>query len=289
MPETNSQFITHPNGQVTHFRDDNFTAPWISSETIIIQGGFGRHSTFFYDWVPRLARRFRVIRRDVRGHGLSSDASDSDTYVYNLDTILAELVDHLDQLGLAKVHFLGESTSGMIGHAFAARHPQRLLSLTTCAAPAVLPPTTPTVLAFGHASWPAACRARGARGWATALSQLPGTVPGEDAAYLQWWIDQVSVSSGEGLARYAAFLTSLDSRPFLGSIRVPTLILCPARSAVVTIADQERIQAEIAGARLVVIDGAGHEIYADKASECQDALLEFLDSLARAGDVSVGV
>jgi len=206
-------------------------------------------------------------------------ASPSPSYEYNLDTILAEIVDTLDQLGLEKVHFVGESTSGMLGQALAARHPDRLHSLIVCSSPTYLPPPALELFAFGKSSWPAACRELGSRGWAEALRKIPGTMSVPDPEYAQWWVDQVAVSSGEGLAGYAEFLSTLDSRPFLKDIRVPMLILAPAKSAATKLEEQMGIQEQVKGSKVVVIHGTGHEIYVEKAEDSQSAVLEFLGSL----------
>jgi pimeloyl-ACP methyl ester carboxylesterase len=84
-----------------------------------------------------LARHYRVVRRDLRGRGLSSCPGPD--YDYSLDTVLGEIADTLDQLGLEKVHILGESTGGMIAVAFAGKFPDRCHSLITCATPTHLP------------------------------------------------------------------------------------------------------------------------------------------------------
>lgn len=280
-PTSSPIFITHPNGQRTHIYDNNFTDPWKSHETILIQHGFGRHGGFWYHWIPYLARRYRVIRRDARGHGLSSYPQAGDNYDYSAETIVSEIVDTLDQLSLSKVHFLGESTSGIVGQMLAAKHPDRLSSLITCSSPAFLPEAALSLFAFGHSSWPAACRALGSRGWAEALSKVPGTVTFPDPAYVLWWIEQVSISSGEGLAGYAEFLSRADARPYLKAIPIPTLILAPGRSAATTVDEQRAIAAHIPNSQLVVVDGQGHEIYVDKAEECQEAVTLFLSSLSR--------
>ncbi|KAK5232133.1 hypothetical protein LTR47_006662 [Exophiala xenobiotica] len=248
MVSTHS-LIHHPNGQTTHIVDDNFTDPWKPSETILIQHGFARHTAFWYHWVPVLSRQYRVIRRDLRGHGLSSTGDDPN-YDYSVQTICDEIIDTLDQLKIDRVHFLGESTSGMLGEILAARHPDRLHSLIICS-----------------------------RGWGEALAQFPGTLSITDPEYTSWWKDQVAVSSGEGLAKYAQFLSTLDSRPFLKDVRIPMLILAPANSAATRLEEQKSIKEAIPNAELVVINGKGHEIYVEMAEECQKAVLNFLHGL----------
>jgi pimeloyl-ACP methyl ester carboxylesterase len=279
--ESFSRFITHPNGQITHVYDDNFTDPWKPCETIMIQPGFARHGRHWYHWVPALAHQYRVIRRDSRGHGLSSSPGGTSGYEYSLDTILEEIINTMDQLGLEKVHFLGESTSGMVGEALAAKYPHRLLSLTICASPTHLPPAALKLFAFGYSSWPVACRELGSRGWAQELADVPGTVSMPDKEYVQWWIDQVAVSTGSGLAGYAEFLTTADARPFLEQISLPTLILAPAKSAATKLDEQIDLQKRIKGSQIVVIHGEGHEIYVQKPQECQEALFEFIKALGK--------
>ncbi|KAF5844769.1 hypothetical protein GGP41_008754 [Bipolaris sorokiniana] len=298
-------YVLHPNGQRSHYVLNDFTDPWKPHETILIQHGFGRHSAFWYHWIPALSRHYRVARRDLRGHGYSgypdqkqtvsstedgiaeNDKREEDRdYEYNVDTIIGEIIDTLDQLGLQKVHFLGESTSGMLGEILAARHPERLLSLTICSSPTHLPPPALQMFAFGHKDWPTACRQLGARGWTEALARVPGTIPISDSGYLPWYLGQVEVGDGEGLAQYAEFLSTLDARPWLEKIKVPTLILSPTQSVAVKVEDMEALRDRIPGSQLVPIDGPGHEIYVTQAEECQQAFLGFLEGLKKKTDTA---
>lgn len=74
---------------------------------------------------------------------------------------------------------------------------------------------------------------------------------------------------------------TLDARPFLGQIKVPTLILAPSQSAATSVEEQRKLAAQIPGSRLEVIDGVGHEIYVTQPVKCQTAFLDFLGSLSR--------
>jgi len=274
-------YAVHPNGQRTHYICDDFTDPWKPRETVLIQHGFGRHANFWYHWIPVLSSKFRVIRRDLRGHGYSSFPSPEErqTYRYDLDTIIGEVVDTLDQLEIEKVHFLGESTGGMLGEIFAAKHPERLLSLTVCSTPTHLPPSALKLFAFGRKDWPTACRELGSRGWAEALSRIPGTIPVDDRKYLPWYLDQIAISDGEGLAQYAEFLSTLDARPFLRQIQAPTLVLAPTESVAVRLQDQRELANIIEMCCVQAVLGGGHEIYVTRDESCQGHFLEFVDSL----------
>jgi pimeloyl-ACP methyl ester carboxylesterase len=271
-------YVVHPNGQRTHYICDDFTDQWKPRDTILIQHGFGRHASFWYHWIPLLSGKFRVIRRDLRGHGYSSfpSSNKSGQYQYNLESILEEVIDTLDQLNIEQVHFLGESTGGTLGEILAAKHPDRLLSLTVCSAPTHLPPPALKLFAFDRKDWPTACRELGSRGWAEALSRIPGTIPIADPKYLPWYLDQIAISDGEGLAQYAELLSGLDARPSLPQIRVPMLVLAPTESVAVRIEDQKALANSIKGCKLVLVEGGGHEIYVTRADECQKVFLDFL-------------
>ena len=276
--------IIHPNGQTTYYEDNNFTDPWNPHETILIQHGFARHSAFWYHWVSALSRHYRVIRRDARGHGKSSIPPSDGSYNYSMDTILEELVDTLNQLGLNQVHFLGESTGGIFGEALAVKYPDRLLSLTTCSTPMYLPKAAQEWLSFGHSSWPDALRQMGSRGWAGECIKLLGTDQIPDKNYLEWWVDQIAIMSGEGLAQHAELLTKLDNRELVEGIEVPVLILAPRNSRMARLEGEDgqtELHERVRGSKMVAIDGKGHEIYVDEAEECQKAFLSFLGNLKR--------
>lgn len=281
--DPHSQFVTHPNGQKTHFIVDDFTDPWTPTETILIQPGFGRHSAFWYHWIPALARKYRVIRRDLRGHGFSSCPPPN--YDYSLDTVLGEIVDLLDQLRIEKVHLLGESTGGLVTIAFAAKFRFRTLSLTTCATPTHLPQSAQLEWARGLKDWETAARTMGSKGYIKSLLSLPGSIgQAEETPYSKWWIDQIGISTGEGFARYAGFLAKLDTMPFYPEIEksgIPVLILAPTASRWATPEDQKKMRQLFKGSVFVEVDGKGHEIFVDKAEECQEALLDFLEKLKR--------
>ncbi|KAK3381028.1 Alpha/Beta hydrolase protein [Podospora didyma] len=273
------QTIQHPNGQSTAVVHDSYVDPWKPAETILVQHGFGRTAEHFYHWIPALAHKYHIVRRELRGHGGSSTPKQDDGYDFSTTTIIDEIRDTLDQLGLQKVHFLGESTSGMLAEIFAATYPERVSSIMICSSPTYLPEAGQKFLAFGLPSWPEACRQLGSWGWAERLAAAPGTLASDDPAYKQWWIDRVAESDGEGLARYAEFLCQLDSRPYLDRIRTPMLILAPTNSAMMTVEAMKDLEAQVATAQLQLIESRGHEIYCEAAEQCQAAVLKFLEGL----------
>lgn len=142
-----------------------------------------------------------------------------------------------------------------------------------------LSPEAQELLAFGHSSWPAACRALGSKGWAVEASKLLGTDKHLDRYYVRWWIEQVAVADGKGLGDHAEMLSKIDARDFIGEIKAPMLILAPSKSKMVPMSASKELQSIVPGSKLVVVEGNGHEIYVDQAEQCQKAFLQFLEDV----------
>ncbi len=49
-----------------HYELDDYTDPWTTPETILLVHGVADTSRAWFAWVPLLARRFRVLRPDLR-------------------------------------------------------------------------------------------------------------------------------------------------------------------------------------------------------------------------------
>jgi pimeloyl-ACP methyl ester carboxylesterase len=74
-----------------------------------------------------LAKDYRVISLDVRGHGLSDKPTTVDAYGRELVEDVARLLDHLK---IKKAHLVGYSMGGIIAANFMVKHPERVLSGT---------------------------------------------------------------------------------------------------------------------------------------------------------------
>jgi 3-oxoadipate enol-lactonase len=77
---------------------------------------------------PLLAGGFRVLRIDMRGHG----GSDPVAGEYTMNQLAGDVVGVLEQLGLARVHYVGLSIGGMLGQALAIEHPGKVISAMWC-------------------------------------------------------------------------------------------------------------------------------------------------------------
>ena len=81
--------------------------------------------------MTHLARDFRVVRLDMRGHG-ESDAPNPDQIEFErLGRDVVELLDHLE---VESAHLAGSSAGGIISQSVAIRYPQRVKTLASFAA-----------------------------------------------------------------------------------------------------------------------------------------------------------
>ncbi|MBI3935594.1 MAG: alpha/beta fold hydrolase, partial [Betaproteobacteria bacterium] len=55
-----------------HYLIDDYTDPWRDAETVLMLHGNAESGAVWFGWVPHLARRFRVVRPDMRGFGAST-------------------------------------------------------------------------------------------------------------------------------------------------------------------------------------------------------------------------
>ncbi|MCC6145448.1 MAG: alpha/beta hydrolase [Candidatus Hydrogenedentes bacterium] len=78
-----------------------------------------------------LAREYRVITLDNRGHGRIDKPHDPRQYGVEMVQDLVRLLDHL---GIDKAHFIGLSMGGFIIIKLLTLHPERVLSAAPCAA-----------------------------------------------------------------------------------------------------------------------------------------------------------
>src|SRR5687768_3431202 len=51
---------------------DDWTDPWTRPESVVLIHGFTESTEAWRPWVPRLGRRYRVVRYDQHGFGRSS-------------------------------------------------------------------------------------------------------------------------------------------------------------------------------------------------------------------------
>src|SRR5262249_30042976 len=64
--------FTARDGLVLAYYVDDFTNPWTPAPTVLLLHAAMGSARRYFGWVPTLARRYRVVRLDLRGHGASA-------------------------------------------------------------------------------------------------------------------------------------------------------------------------------------------------------------------------
>ena len=150
-------------GASVHCAIDDYLWPWDDRTPALMMHGFARNALFWNRWVPAIAETHRVYRPDLLGCGLSDQPLPE--YQYTPNTIVAQIIGVLDALSLSRVHWIGESSGGLIGLLLAAVHPERIASLVLCNTPSRIPDRIRRIYALDRGDAGAAMLAHGTGAW----------------------------------------------------------------------------------------------------------------------------
>jgi 4,5:9,10-diseco-3-hydroxy-5,9,17-trioxoandrosta-1(10),2-diene-4-oate hydrolase len=123
--ETTSRYATTGQGLRLHFHDAPGPGGPEGSPVVLLHGG-GPGATAWSNFgrnVPVFARSFRTLAVDQPGFGLSDKPAEHDQYWTFSAAALAGL---LDELGVERVHLVGNSLGGGTAVRFALTHPDRV-------------------------------------------------------------------------------------------------------------------------------------------------------------------
>jgi 3-oxoadipate enol-lactonase len=262
-----------------YYRDDDFADPWQAHDVVMLQHGFGRSGNMYHGWVPHLSRDFRVLRMDLRGTGQSADPGRG--VEFTLDNLVADFTGLLDALGIGKVHFVGESLGSILGVAFAARHPDRVKSLTLVSAIVrARPERTGTLNAVGFPSWPKAVQTLGMKEWWLRSRAVSGELAGE-AAKDEWFANECARTPVHVAQALMRFVPTVSAEPMLPGVKAPTLLLSPGASKHTDQAEQQMILEGIPGSRQIAYPDARHlDCYMRPDRFARDTL-EFVREISR--------
>lgn len=256
---------------------DDFTDPWRASEVVWLQHGYARNRRFWYAWVPLLARDYRVLRVDLRGHGESTNAAPGAGFT--LEQLTADAVGLLDALGIARVHWVGESFGGILGLALALWHPQRLASLTLCNTPFRVPGAVVRTYALGEDSQEAALRKRGVGGWCRQTLGYRLDLSKASPELCDWYVSEMDRTPVEDAIALHKLVEAGNLWPSLPQIRVPTLILTGDQSPIARSDEMAQMRERMPAARLAIVAGYGHGVNVLAPERCVAELRAFLASL----------
>lgn len=226
-----------------------------------------------------------VIRYDNRDTGLSAVADP-----YSMDDLVQDAVCVLDAYGIVSAHVVGCFTGGFIAQCLALEHGDRVDTLTLISTTPVLRESIRTVLKgeISNIDLPLP-KATDHAELSDAIEPWNGELDDDRVGYIE---GQLKVLRNEAGSRYpfneerwrslitreyeraldwrghyrqwdAILNASPDLRPRLRGLDVPTIVFHGTEDRTIPIRHAEAIAESIPGARLIPVEGLGHQFHED--------------------------
>ena len=239
---------------------------------LVLLGSVGSTTEMWTPIMAPLAERFRVVRIDHRGHGMSPASPVGAPCT--LAHLGREVIAALDDLGLGRVNLAGLSLGGMVGMWLAVHRPERIARLGLLCTSAFLPP------ARGWLDRAAAVRADGMSAIVSAV--VARWITADLAAREENLVNELHTMVGsvdaESYAQCCEAIAAMDLRPDLGRIAAPTLVVAAAQDPA-TPPEHGRVIADgVPRARLEIIDAAAHVAPVEQPGPIARLLSEHLSS-----------
>ena len=240
---------------------------------VLVHGWSFDSEMTFHRLIPLLEDRFRLIVPDLRNHG----KSDRIRGRFEIEDMADELGGLLDAAGVARPQtIVGYSMGGMVAQAFARRHPgrcDRLVLAATAARP---------IPRWRFASWLGFVMARAVARVSTKESAIltyryllrTGLV---EERHGRWMWESMMNRDATLFYESGFAVRRFDSRPWVSGIGVPCLVVVPTNDRVVPSDAQRELADLVPDAKVVELNGVGHEAVLSRAPDLASAIIGFID------------
>jgi 3-oxoadipate enol-lactonase len=235
---------------------------------LVLLHGLGGTSNSFQAMLPALAG-FRVVRPDLPGAGRSVTPHQKITVDFLVQAVETAAV----HLGVNRAHLVGHSFGTLIAQHLAARHPERVASLTLFG---------PILEPHDAARQRLSDRAVMARqeGMAAVADQVIGptlstATARENPIAVAFVRESHMRQDAEGFARSCEALADAEKADHR-LIDCPTLIVTGDEDAVGPASVAQELADKIGGAKTVILHRCGHWTPIEKSQECGTLLSEFV-------------
>ena len=244
---------------------------------LVLINGLSSPSGTWHRMVRATQATHRVITIDNRGVGRTGMPSGP----VSVPAMAADVAAVLDAAGAAPAHVVGHSMGGLIAQELAVTFPGHVRSLvlanTHVGMPHVLSlgeagtpdPAVPAALAAAM-DVPAAERMELLRPIIYAPDTSPERIAEDEA------VRDASPTDTKGFTAQLVGTRSWEQLEGLGRLKVPTLVLQGDLDRMVPLPHAQRLTDAIPGARLQVLEGAGHQLFTDREPESAEAILDFV-------------
>ena len=242
---------------------------------LLIHGASAAMDFWETPFCERLAAGSRfVIRYDHRDTGRSVSYA-AGKPEYTGPDLTADAVGILDALGIVRAHVVGLSMGGGIAQRLVILHPERVASVTLISTSPGGPggPSNPDLPPISDKLQAAFSEDAPLTDWSDPEAALDalidgermygGTLPYDEAARREFYLKMMARTNNLAAAMTNHWILEGDgepTRPRLGEIAVPALVLHGTQDPLFPPGHAEAMAREVPGARLVLLEGAGHEL-----------------------------
>jgi len=251
---------------------DDYLWPWEAATPVLMMHGFARNARFWNRWVPAIAERHRIYRPELIGCGHSDVPAPG--YRFTPEKIATDILAVFEAMSLSRVHWVGESSGGIIGLMLAAAHPERIASLVLCNTPTRISDEIKGIYALGRESTAAAIRAYGTGEWCRRTLGYRLDVEHASEALREWCIAEMDKTRPDIAAALHECFEVIDTKPLLPQISTPALLLSGNNSRIAS-EQQKILAASLRHGRLELFAGYGHGVNLLQPERCARAALDF--------------
>ncbi len=264
---TEMQSFTASDGLKLAYAVDDYSDPWRPQETLILIHAAMGSARRLYKWVPTLARHFRVVRPEMRGHGSSEIPGPDQLTVERLARDVIELADHL---GVDRFHLAGSSAGAIVSFQTTLDFPDRVLTLSNFASTPGLKNSR-----IDMNKWVSHIRAKGIRGFLeeTIEERFPNVA---DKDFLRWFIDESARTDQDLFCRFGPMMKEVDQTDRLHEIQCPMLNVVPGHDPLGSLEQYEVYRKHVPHCEFIVYEGLPHNITDSVPERCAEDLLRFL-------------
>ena len=282
-----SQFVDLGGGLTVHLRDEG---PRDAPVIVLLHGSNDDLHTWD-QWADILDDRYRVVRFDTVGHGLTGASPNKD---YSAAAMVALVGRVADKLALPRFTLAGNSMGGAVAAQYAMAHPERLAGLVLVDAGGAPKKgnergnigfklaATPGVNLIAQSITPRFLIERSLRqSVAVEAAVTPQVVD------RFWEMLRYPGNREATMIRFSTPRATLDPVR-LGAIRVPTLILWGEEDPLIGVNGARWYNRAIPGSRLVVYPGIGHLPQLEAPAQSAGDAAAFLSTLPKAEGAAGG-
>src|SRR5262245_15227938 len=234
---------------------------------LVFANSLGSDLHIWDEVVEPLVSNFRIVRYDLRGHGLS----EAPPPPYSAEDLSEDVLGLMDILGIKQAILCGVSVGGIIAQSLTLNHPERVRAL-------VLSDTGARIGSLE--SWKQRVE----------IVQTGGLEALRAPTMERWFSRSFREHHAAAIRGYSTMLLKVTPKGYIGTccalrdadfhataprIKAPTLVLCGAEDIATPPELGRELANLIAGSKFSLIEGSGHLPCIEKPAEVAERMMEF--------------